>query len=47
MFDPVVCAGMAIGAPRVDVAALVELQRRLKGGVHVCFVEQVRGRNNT
>ena len=33
MLDPVVCAGMAIGAPRVDVAALVELQRRLKGAV--------------
>jgi hypothetical protein len=33
MLDPVVCAGMVIRAPRVDVAALVELQRWLKGAV--------------
>ncbi len=24
MLDPVICAGMTIGAPRVDLAALVE-----------------------
>ena len=29
MLDPVVCAGMTIGPPRVDLAALVELQRLL------------------
>lgn len=33
MLDPVVCAGMVIRAPRVDVAALVEPQRWLKGAV--------------
>ena len=31
MLDPVTCAGMTIGAPRVDVAALVELERLLIG----------------
>ncbi|RJF89200.1 hypothetical protein D3874_21325 [Oleomonas cavernae] len=31
MLDPVLCAGMTIGAPRVDLAALVELQRLLIG----------------
>jgi hypothetical protein len=29
MLDPVICAGMTIGAPRVDLAALVELERLL------------------
>ena len=29
MLDPVVCAGMTIGAPRVDLAALIELERLL------------------
>ena len=29
MLDPVACAGMTIGPPRVDLAALVELQRLL------------------
>jgi hypothetical protein len=31
MLNPVVCAGMTIGAPRVDLAALVELERLLIG----------------
>ena len=31
MLDPVICAGMTIGAPRVDLAALVELKRLLIG----------------
>ena len=31
MLEPVICAGMTIGAPRVDVAALVELERLLIG----------------
>src|SRR5262245_2522131 len=31
MLDPVVCAGMTIGPPRVDLAALVELKRLLIG----------------
>jgi hypothetical protein len=29
MLDPMICAGMTIGAPRVDLAALVELKRLL------------------
>ena len=29
MLDPIVCAGMTMGAPRVDLAALVELERVL------------------
>jgi hypothetical protein len=29
MLDPVICAGMTIGAPRVDLAALVELERAI------------------
>ena len=33
MLDPVICAGMTIGAPRVDLAALVELERLLIGAV--------------
>ena len=31
MLDPVICAGMTIGAPRVDLAALIELGRLLMG----------------
>ena len=31
MLDPVVCAGMTIGPPRVDLAALIELKRLLMG----------------
>ena len=31
MLDPVICAGMTVGAPRVDLAALVELERLLIG----------------
>ena len=31
MLDPVICAGMTIGAPRVDLAALIELKRLLIG----------------
>jgi hypothetical protein len=27
MLDPVVCAGMIIGPPQVDLSALVDLQR--------------------
>ena len=33
MLDPVICAGMAVGAPAVDLAALIELDRLLKGAV--------------
>ena len=33
MLDPVICAGMVVGAPAVDLAALVELDRLLKGAV--------------
>ena len=32
MLDPVICAEMTIGAPRVDLAALIELRRLLMGG---------------
>jgi hypothetical protein len=31
MLDPVICAGMTTGMPRVDLAALVELERLLIG----------------
>ncbi|HZX71496.1 MAG TPA: hypothetical protein VFE77_11825 [Rhodanobacter sp.] len=31
MLDPVICAGMTIGAPCVDLAALVELKRKRAG----------------
>lgn len=31
MLDPATCAGMTLGSPRVDVAALIELKRLLKG----------------
>src|SRR5580700_4705803 len=31
MLDPVVCAAMPVGTPRVDLAALVELKRLLMG----------------
>jgi hypothetical protein len=31
MLDPMVCGGMAIGRPRVDLAALIELNRLLRG----------------
>ncbi len=33
MLDPVICAGMAVGTPAVDLAALIELDRLLKGAV--------------
>lgn len=29
MLDPIVCAGLSLGAPRVDLTALVELERLL------------------
>lgn len=32
MIDPVVCGGMTMGTPRVDLAALVELNRLVSGG---------------
>ena len=31
MLDPVICAKMTIGTPRVDLAALIELKRLLMG----------------
>jgi hypothetical protein len=31
MLDPVICTGMTIGAPHVDLAALIELRRLLMG----------------
>jgi hypothetical protein len=31
MLDPMVCGGMAIGRPRVELAALIELNRLLRG----------------
>jgi hypothetical protein len=31
MLDPVICAEMTVGAPRVDLAALIELRRLLMG----------------
>ena len=31
MLDPMICTGLTIGAPRVDLTALVELERLLKG----------------
>jgi len=34
MLDREVCAGLSIGAPRVNAAALVELERLLKGAAH-------------
>ncbi|MHB8885468.1 MAG: hypothetical protein ACYC5H_10360 [Methylovirgula sp.] len=33
MLDPAICSGMTVGAPRVDMAALVELKRLLLGAV--------------
>lgn len=32
MLDPVICAEMTMGVPRVDLAALIELRRLLMGG---------------
>jgi len=34
MLDPVICAGMTFGGPRVDLAALVELERLLIGAIN-------------
>ena len=34
MLDPVICAGMTMGAPRVDLAALIELERLLMGAAN-------------
>ena len=34
MLDPVICAGMPMGTPRVDLAVLVELRRLLMGARH-------------
>jgi hypothetical protein len=34
MLDPVICAGMTFGSPRVDLAALVELKRLLIGAIN-------------
>jgi hypothetical protein len=31
MLDPVICAGMPVGTPRVDLAALIEQKRLLMG----------------
>ena len=31
MLDPVICAGMTMGAPRVDLAALIELKAPVDG----------------
>ena len=31
MLDPLLCAGMMLGSPRVDIAALIDLQRLLMG----------------
>jgi hypothetical protein len=46
MLDPVICAGMTIGAPRVDVAALVELERLLIGTANPAqFPERSRNRS--
>ena len=33
MLDPVICDGMSFGGPRVDLAALVELERLLIGAI--------------
>ncbi|MFA1672339.1 hypothetical protein ACDY97_05920 [Rhizobium mongolense] len=32
MIDPVVCSGMTMGTARVDLAALIELNRLVSGG---------------
>jgi len=32
MLDPVICAGMELGTPRVAVEALINLQRQLSDG---------------
>jgi hypothetical protein len=32
MIDPVVCRGMTMGTPRVDLAMLIELNRLVSGG---------------
>lgn len=32
MIDPVVCGGMTMGTPRVDLATLIELNRLVSGG---------------
>ncbi|ULR41970.1 hypothetical protein [Rhizobium sp. K102] len=32
MIDPVVCRGMTMGTPRVDLATLIELNRLVSGG---------------
>ena len=34
MLDPAICAGMTLGGPRVDLAALVELERLLIGVIN-------------
>ena len=50
MLDPVICAVMTIGPPRVDLAALVELKRLLmdvsKPTHSRSDVGIVRGKNN-
>jgi hypothetical protein len=33
MLDPVICTGMTLGGPRVDLAALVELERLLMDAI--------------
>ena len=34
MLDPVICAGMTFGGPRVDLSALIELERLLIGAIN-------------
>jgi hypothetical protein len=34
MLDPMICGGMAMGAPRVELAALIELHRLLMGAAN-------------
>lgn len=37
MLDPVICAGMSMGAPRLERAALIELKRLLIGAADTTY----------
>src|SRR5208283_3435560 len=43
MLDPVICAAMAMGAPRVDLTALVELERLLIGAASASIACGISG----
>jgi hypothetical protein len=42
MIDPVVCSGMTMGTARVDLAALIELNRLVSGGAKAALFQSGR-----